>query len=376
MPGQRAAIEKVIAPFREHLANLQAGKTFFAGSWRSREEMRGLEARAAESARLQALSTQLVIPLDAQIISANAVNAVLAAAGIALAVPMLFGVILVLRRKRWVGALCILLPVAAGIYYAFLLDSSNFTLPTEPDAAARETASQVVVRVLEAGRTDRTAPVPLEQRNLHLGDATLNAFLEQHMRVRGGKVVGAVNLRDLAVKLTGGGVTVLETAEWRGRPLLIRQNFRLQTSDGRTVFSGGDMSIGEAPLPGQVQRALRDSLVPQLARYLDEHDPLAAYSVAGLNPGSLDLASTAPIPAPLAQATPTPTPAAPGRRDALPGGLASLRSVVTRTGGSDAAADAGGSGTAAAQRRRPGTRAGQLVLRLRDLGRDQQRPGG
>lgn len=309
-PEQRAAIEEAIAPLREHLANLQAGKVFSAGGWRSPEEIRALEARAAEAARLQALSAQLTIPLDAQIISADTVNRMLAAAGVALAVPILLGAVLVFRRQRLAGGLCILLPAAAGIYYASLLGSANLTLPAPSNASGAEASAQTIALALEAGKAGPPALVPPAQRTLRLSEGDVNAFLAQHAQVRGAAIAGAVNLRGLAAQFTNGGAVILEIAEWRGRPLLIRQNFQFQTGEGRTVVSDGNVSVGEAPLPGPAQRALRDSLAPQLARFLAAQDSLSAYAVTSLSPGGLELTSTAPTPAPVAQATPPPAPTA------------------------------------------------------------------
>lgn len=306
VPEQRAALEKVIAPYKEHLANLQAGKTLDAGVWHTPQEKRALE----EEARLQARSARLAIPLNVQIISATAVNETLAVAGIVLAVPVLLGVILVFRRKRLVGALCILLPVAAGAYYASSLGSTDLPPVAQPEASGAQASSQTITRVLEAGQAGQTAAVSPEPQTVHISEAEVNAFLAQHVQLHGTPVPGAVNLRSLSARLTKAGVVVLETAEWRGQPLVIRQNFQFQTSAGNTVVAGDDVSIGEASLPEAAQRALRDSLAPQLARFLAEHDSSPAYKVAGLDPGEVELASTAPAPAPVAQVTPAPTPMA------------------------------------------------------------------
>jgi hypothetical protein len=309
-PEQRAKIEQALAPWRGHLANLQAGRTFYAGAWRSPEELHTLEARAQEAARLNAFSASLDIPLDTQIISAGTVNGTLGAMGAAIGLPVLLGLVLVFRGRRLTGALFILLPAAGGVCYAALLFSKDVPWLAAPDGSGTDASSNAVTRILYAGTQ---APSPgTGEPGLHVvSESEVNGFLARHVRLQGPAAAGAINLEKLAVRFQRDGAVFCETAEWRGRTLRIRQAFQVvQDAAGKPVVTAGAVEIGDAPLPEPVQHWLRDSLEPPLARFFNAHDPLAAYALASLTAAGPELVANTPPPAPVVQATPAPAPAA------------------------------------------------------------------
>ena len=306
-PEEEPDIAKAVAPLRDHLANLEAGQTFFEHQWRTPEAVRKLNAQAAESAHLNAYSAGLQIPLDAQVRSAGRVNAVLAVIGIAAGAVVALGMGLVFRRRFLPGAVLVLLPVLGGGYYATLLSSKDVAWPTVSDPSKATAGSVAVAKMIETA-TKKSASS--DEPQLHVREADVNDFLATHMALQGTPVAGAVNLQRVEIKFMSGVALVCETAEWRGYPLRIQYVYHTQNTASRIIVSDAGVRIGNAPVPNPVMGWLRSGLVPVLAKFFTAHDLLANYTLTPVADGSIDLLASAPTPAPIAEVVPPPPPPA------------------------------------------------------------------
>ncbi len=300
-PEEQSDIEKTVAPLREHLANLEAGRIFFENRWRTPEEVRELNAQATESARLSEYSAGLQIPLDTQILGAERVNAVLAVVGIASGAVLVLGGVLVIRRRFLLGTVLILLPVLGGGCYAALLTSKDVAWPVVSDPSKAATGSEAVTKIIET--TAKASPSP-DERQLHIREVEVNDFLGTHVVLQGPLVVGAVNLQRVGIKLIRGAIVVCETAEWRGHPMQIQHVYNVQSADGSIVVSDAGVRIGNAPVPDPVAGWIRAGSLPQFGKFFTAHNPLAHYTLTPVADGSIDLVASAPTPTPVVKATP------------------------------------------------------------------------
>ena len=182
-PTRQAEIARAIAPFREHLVNLEAGKVFVDGQWRTPEEVRREQALTSEAARLRALTEHLQIPLETQVLDSAQIGRVLWTAGAVLGMPVVLGLVLVFRRRKLVGGILILLPVVAGTLGVRALLSTDFPLPAFADAPDAE---EEIVRAIDAAETTPdTKDAELPARRLHVSEGGVNAFLSHHVRLQG-----------------------------------------------------------------------------------------------------------------------------------------------------------------------------------------------
>ena len=308
-PNEAPAIEKALAPLRDHLSNLEAGRTFYEHLWRTPDEMRRLQARTDETTRLKAISARLSLPLDTQLVDAARMTEVLAAAGLAIGLPVVLGIVLVVRRRRPLGFALILLPLAGGVVYACLLFSADPEVPMPTDVDAGATLITRIIGLTASAKTTSASPA---DRVLHISESDVNAFLSRHVQLQGMPAAGAINLKRIAIRITNGGAIFDETTEWQGRRLQIEYRYDIQVADGQPIITDATIRIGKAPVPVPLQGWLRASLTSPLAQFFAAHDPLAAYTLAPLASGGTDLVSTAPTPAPIVQSTPAPSPISTG----------------------------------------------------------------
>ncbi len=295
-PGRAAEIASTLAPFREHLAHLEAGDLFLNGEWQNAAEAAEREAAEKRAEAERQFEAGLSIPLRREVLPAGRVQPALWLGGGLLSVPVLLGMVLIVRRKRLAGGLLILLPLAAGGGYLFL--AADTTVPAPMPPAADETGA-AVTRLLFGG-------APPEQGAALISAADVNAFLAAKIVMQGEPAEDTV-VREgpVEVRFRSGGVVLYEMVKWRGRERRLSYDVDLSVRNGEPWAGLAGVAVGRAPLPPPWSDWLWQSLAAELETFLSAHLPLRHYEVNEFSESGVSLTSTAPA---AAAPTPDPTP--------------------------------------------------------------------
>ena len=308
-PEQAADIAKAAAPWRQHLARMDAGQTFYEGQWRTAAALRELQANEARAAKAKAFEDGLTLPLDALVLSQSQVELALAVPAVVLGALLLWGLILLFRGRPALGALLVLgsLGLAAGLVSALL--RRDFPWPTPPDSPGARAGVARVTRLLYLASPQNAEPLSPQDREVKVNDEVINAFLQERTRINNGITAPGLRASGLAAQIVPGGITIFERAAAAGHPVIVRYDVSIGNVNGRPQVTDDAVSVGAVSMPDPVKGWLWGGLASQLGRFIAENQVASAYTVTQLTAGEAQLVSTRPTPAaPIVQATPKPTP--------------------------------------------------------------------
>ena len=308
LPAQAADFARAAAPWRQHLAHLDAGDTYYQGEWRNAAALREFQASEASAARAKEFEDNLTLPFDTLILSALRIALALAVPGIVLGALFLWGVILLFRRRLGTGVVLMIGSVGLTVVLALALQQRDVLMSTplfSSQAARLGTAK--VTRLLYLSSPQNTTPLSPQDRETKLDDGDLNAFLLGRTRRKDQDAAPGLRAEQLIARIHPGGVTIHERTTAAGRPLVVSYDVSIDTSYATPQVTGYTVSVGAVPMPAPVKDWLWESFAPQLGRFLADHHVARAYTVAKFAPREALIVSTRSTTLPVAQATPQPS---------------------------------------------------------------------
>ena len=308
--GQPASADRLdawSAPFRGHLARLEAGDQLVDGAWLTRDDL----ARRAQADREAAFAATLDYPFDAVALPgellARTLRPLLLGAGAAMLVGL--AVVFVGRRRaptRVIGLILLIVPPLALSLLYYLASRDPAELPRgdhpvndQPLIAAMSEAAGVL-----PGQTPTTRTI---------SDQALNSLIARRARFTGDPPADAVVREGLVARVWPGRAAIFELLRAAGNRFIVRYDLTLAP----TGASVRGVTLGALPLPADIATALWKSLEPALVGNLQKTGLAAAFTLSVPLPGGIMLtpisaaeapAASTPTSAPEPSPSPEPTP--------------------------------------------------------------------
>lgn len=286
-PKAKEAIEKLLEPFRNDLAQLRAGKQKFQGQWVTPEELAEREA-VRDRQVLQTPEQHLErISISGVMIETMPVILFLGGLGLLclLILFLFFNDVLEIfrkgRRLRGLGGL-VGMTAAAAIIWAFMmfLTSQRPGADTPGMAEDKELLRQIFL--LETHKQDmvnedpfaigrsQTGRVPETLNQLVLTQAGVNYFLKHYVQIESPEKPSplAVTRERLAVAFHPGEIVINEFGRFLGFPLVVQHRMIEGASVSGITQYRISTRVGMVPMPDLVRSVLWEKTATDLAQAL------------------------------------------------------------------------------------------------------------
>jgi hypothetical protein len=315
-PELAPKITRVMEPLRTHFENLLAGKTYEEGVWRPKALVEERRARKKQEEDLRSFESSLDLQASGESLSRSEIQNLLTGLTILGVVVFILGLYLLLGKAalavRIAGVLCCLSPACLWILANIRLSTPY---PSSPSFQIEkpEGISQVL-RLLFLASQDNPQVLGSDRR-ITLREADLNSFLKDHVRFVSSpeQQQSSICRTDLALQLLSEEVVIWELAQYKGRSLRIRYDFKTKGIGSDLKIADSSVVIGNLPLPRSVATKMINRLSAELTKIFRLDAVQQSYKITRLTEGEADLTSiprTALSPAP-AEAASAPAAAIP-----------------------------------------------------------------
>jgi hypothetical protein len=301
LPDKAAEIETFLKPWIQHALYLDQGRVYLEGEWLTPEEIRDRKIEKLNEAMEAFLREGISLQMESVVVPQTSV---LLALGVSiLTLVLILYIFLWLASSRggnltFGGAIFLIFGLAvlgAYGYFGFKLFSGPTTIKEAlPLAGDQQGDSEVLKRALFLASKPKDYQLGKDDLSIEIPDSQLNPFLDNHLEfVR----VGESDLFDMerlrfACLFFNDHVMLFDEVVVFGKSFLIRHRLNHVIDSENISFTGFQVYLGEARLPGQLAGHFWMNLREDLAKLLKISRIPEIYQISDIEEGVIKLTLT------------------------------------------------------------------------------------